>query len=34
MDFTQLIPELFKGLANFSWGNAVMFWMPAGKYSA
>jgi Na+-transporting methylmalonyl-CoA/oxaloacetate decarboxylase beta subunit len=24
MDFTQLIPELFKGLANFSWGNAVM----------
>lgn len=24
MDFTQLIPELFKGLANFTWGNAVM----------
>ena len=24
MDLTQLIPELFKGLANFTWGNAVM----------
>jgi len=24
MDLTLLIPELFKGLANFTWGNAIM----------
>jgi oxaloacetate decarboxylase beta subunit len=24
MDFTTLLPELFKGLANFTWGNALM----------
>ena len=24
MDFNTLLPELFKGLANFTWGNALM----------
>jgi sodium ion-translocating decarboxylase beta subunit len=24
MDFAQLLPELFKGLSHFTWGNAVM----------